>query len=53
MLPVATPPHAIAHGTGLVSTADMVRAGALISLVSLAFVVAVGVVVARTGFAGG
>ena len=53
MLPVATPPNAIVHGTGLVSTADMVRAGALISLVSLGLVVAVGVLVARTGFAGG
>ena len=53
MLPVATPPNAIAHGTGLVSTAEMVRSGAVISVLALALVVAVGVIVAGTAFGAG
>jgi solute carrier family 13 (sodium-dependent dicarboxylate transporter), member 2/3/5 len=42
MLPVATPPNAIVHGTGLISVAQMARAGAVLSIA------AVGVVVAAT-----
>lgn len=50
MMPVATPPNAIAFGTGLVASHQMARAGALISVLSLAVVVGVGIVVAQTGF---
>lgn len=53
MLPVATPPNAIAHGTGLVSTAEMVRSGAVISALALGLVVAVGVIVAGSAFGAG
>jgi sodium-dependent dicarboxylate transporter 2/3/5 len=53
MLPVATPPNAIAYGTGLVSTAAMVRSGAVISVAALAVIVVTGVLVARSGFGGG
>jgi sodium-dependent dicarboxylate transporter 2/3/5 len=53
MLPVATPPNAIAYGTGLITTAEMVRAGAVISLAALAVIVATGVLVARSGFGAG
>jgi sodium-dependent dicarboxylate transporter 2/3/5 len=46
MMPVATPPNAIAHGTGLVTTAQMARAGAVISVLALGAIVATGVIVA-------
>ncbi len=38
MLPVATPPNAIVHGTGKVSTPEMAKAGAAASVVSLAII---------------
>ena len=50
MLPVATPPNAIAYGTGLVSTAAMVRAGAVMSMVALVVIVATGIIVAQSHF---
>lgn len=50
MLPVATPPNAIAHGTGVVDTATMARAGALVSVVALALILLAGLLVSRTGF---
>jgi sodium-dependent dicarboxylate transporter 2/3/5 len=53
MLPVATPPNAIAYGTGLVTTAQMVRAGGLLSAVALAAVILASVLSARTGFGSG
>lgn len=52
MMPVATPPNAIAHGTGLVTTGQMARAGALISVVALAVIVLAGIAVAASGFGG-
>jgi sodium-dependent dicarboxylate transporter 2/3/5 len=49
MLPVATPPNAIAHGTGLVDTAAMARAGALVSLAALGLILLAGLAVAASG----
>ena len=40
MLPVATPPNAIAYGTGLASGSDMLKAGALVDLAGIAIVFA-------------
>ena len=42
MLPVSTPPNAIAYGTGLVRIPTMVRFGARLDLLSLVLLVAVG-----------
>jgi sodium-dependent dicarboxylate transporter 2/3/5 len=53
MLPVATPPNAIAHGTGLVTTAQMVRAGGVLNALALGAVVAACVLLSGTGFGGG
>jgi sodium-dependent dicarboxylate transporter 2/3/5 len=39
MLPVATPPNAIAYGTGLVQTRQMLRAGLAVNLLGIAVVV--------------
>jgi sodium-dependent dicarboxylate transporter 2/3/5 len=50
MMPVATPPNAIAHGTGLVTTGQMARAGALISVIALGAIVLAGVLVANSTF---
>ncbi|SDO83420.1 solute carrier family 13 (sodium-dependent dicarboxylate transporter), member 2/3/5 [Halomonas shengliensis] len=41
MLPVATPPNAVVFASGQLSVAEMVRAGALVSLAALAVIVAV------------
>jgi solute carrier family 13 (sodium-dependent dicarboxylate transporter), member 2/3/5 len=38
MLPVATPPNAIVFAAGYVTVADMVRAGFLMNLLSVALV---------------
>jgi len=40
MLPVATPPNAIVHGSGQVSTAAMVRAGAMVSAAAVLVIAA-------------
>ena len=45
MLPVATPPNAIAYGSGLVSSRQMLRAGAMLDIVSIAVVATLAVVV--------
>ncbi len=42
MLPVATPPNAIAHGSGLVSAAQMARAGVLVTAAGLLLIMALG-----------
>lgn len=41
MLPVATPPNAIAFGTGLVEQKDMLKAGIILNLVSIIFIASV------------
>lgn len=38
MLPVATPPNAIAYGTGMVSQRDMIRAGFVLNVFSIIFI---------------
>ncbi|GIM52680.1 putative transporter [Capnocytophaga cynodegmi] len=37
MLPVATPPNAIAYGTGMVGQKDMIRAGFVLNILSIIF----------------
>jgi sodium-dependent dicarboxylate transporter 2/3/5 len=44
MLPVATPPNAIAYGSGLVSAQQMLRAGALLDVIGVLVVAAVAMV---------
>jgi sodium-dependent dicarboxylate transporter 2/3/5 len=41
MLPVATPPNAIAYGSGLVSAQQMLRVGAVLDVISIPIVAAV------------
>ena len=41
MLPVATPPNAIAYGSGLVSAQQMLRVGAVLDLIGILVVAAV------------
>ena len=38
MLPVATPPNAIAYGTGKVSQRDMIKAGCVLNILSIIFI---------------
>lgn len=38
MLPVATPPNAIAYGTGMVNQRDMIRAGFVLNVFSIIFI---------------
>ena len=51
MLPVATPPNAIAYGTGLVTVGQMARAGFLLNLMGILFITAVtcGIIVPLMG----
>lgn len=42
LLPVSTPPNALAHATGHIKTADMAKAGILISGIGIAFLLSVG-----------
>jgi sodium-dependent dicarboxylate transporter 2/3/5 len=41
MLPVATPPNAIAYGSGLVSAQQMLRVGAMLDVISIVIFAAV------------
>lgn len=52
MLPVATPPNALAYATGRVTQAQMIRSGFLLDLVGIAVVTAVVTVAARAGWIG-
>lgn len=42
MLPVATPPNAIAYGTGMISQRDMVRAGMILNIIATIFIASIG-----------
>lgn len=42
MLPVATPPNAIAFGTGMVSQRDMIKAGFILNIISILFIATYG-----------
>jgi len=42
MLPVATPPNAIVFGSGAVSAGQMLRAGALLDVIGIVVVMAIG-----------
>lgn len=44
MLPVGTAPNALAYGSGLVSTRDMVKAGFLLNVLSIVLITAIGTV---------
>jgi len=44
MLPVATPPNAIAYGSGSVSSQQMLRTGALLDVISIAIVAMVAII---------
>lgn len=50
MLPVATPPNAIVFGSGMVSAGQMLRAGALLNIVGIVVVVAMGLLLAPLVF---
>ncbi len=50
MLPVATPPNAIVFGSGAVSTGQMLRAGALLDIIGIAVVLAIGTVLGPVVF---
>ncbi len=43
MLPVATPPNAIVYGSGAVTSREMIRAGALLDVISIGIVFLIGV----------
>jgi len=51
MLPVATPPNAIAYGTGRVTAGQMARAGFLLDILGIVFITAVtcGIIVPLIG----
>jgi solute carrier family 13 (sodium-dependent dicarboxylate transporter), member 2/3/5 len=38
ILPVSTPPNAIAYGSGHIAVRDMARAGTIVTVISLVFV---------------
>ncbi len=50
MLPVATPPNAIVYGSGAVTSQQMLRAGALLDIVSIAVVFVIAATVGRWVF---
>ena len=37
LMPISTPPNAIAFSTGLIKTKDMLKAGAVIGVIGLVF----------------
>ena len=37
LMPISTPPNAIAFSTGLIKTKDMLKAGAVIGIIGLVF----------------
>jgi sodium-dependent dicarboxylate transporter 2/3/5 len=49
-LPISTPPNALAHATGEIRTPDMARAGVLIGLIGLGFVIALILLLTNLGF---
>lgn len=50
MLPVATPPNAIAFSTGLVTMPQMVRAGAMLNAVALVLIILIASLMPALGF---
>lgn len=50
MLPISTPPNALAHATGMVRQRDMEKVGVLIGIVGLALGYAMLVVLGKNGF---
>ncbi|WP_346913582.1 SLC13 family permease [uncultured Roseibium sp.] len=50
MLPVATPPNAIVYGSGAVSSQQMLRAGALLDVISIAVVFVIAATIGRWVF---
>ena len=50
MLPVATPPNAIVYGSGAVNSQQMLRAGALLDIVSIAVVFVIAATIGRWVF---
>jgi sodium-dependent dicarboxylate transporter 2/3/5 len=46
MLPVATPPNAIVYGSGAISTRQMLRAGAILDVVTIPVVGVIGMLLA-------
>ena len=50
MLPVATPPNAIVFGSGMITAAEMARAGALLNLAALALIPAAAYVLVAAAF---
>lgn len=53
MLPVATPPNAIVFGSGAVSAGQMLRAGALLDIIGIVVVMAIGLTLGPLVFPGG
>lgn len=51
MLPVATPPNAIVYGSGAVTAQQMLRAGAILDIVSILVVFGIAVTIGRAVFA--
>jgi len=52
LLPISTPPNALAHATGLVEQKDMMRVGAIMGFVGLAIGYVMLIFIGKTGFIG-
>jgi len=50
MLPVATPPNAIAYGSGAISSGQLLKAGSLLDIVSIAVVYCIAVLLGPVVF---